>query len=514
MGDRIRAFDWSSTSLGPIAGWPSSLRTAVNILLQSPVPIVLLWGTDGIMIYNDAYSVIAGARHMSLLGAKLLEGWAEVADFNKNMMGKVLHQGETLSYKDQQFILYRNNIAEEVWMDLNYSPVNDDNGNRAGVLSIVVETTQHVKVERRLQESEERFRSMAEASKTLIATCNETSAANYFNPAWFEITGRTRDELAGKGWTTLLHPDEKEAFLDVYSAAFQARKVMVREFRLLTADGSYRWQLAVASPRFHPDGSLAGYISMCTDINAQKLAEKAAEEASRRKSQFLANMSHELRTPLNAVIGFAEMMESGIAGTLNERQDRYVQNILSSGRHLLEMVNEILDLARIESGKAELHAKPIQLAELMAEMEAMFIPLAAKRNIRMTVEREPSLKIIVGDPLRLRQILVNLVSNAIKFNRPEGSIRIRWFRDGPDWVVCEVQDTGCGIPAAKLPDLFSEFYQVDSSFARRHEGTGLGLTVTRRLVELHGGSIGVESVEGEGSVFRFRLPAVYHPGTA
>ena len=156
----IRAFDWTRTPLGPISGWPQSLRTAVDIVLRSPVPLVMLWGRDGIMIYNDAYSVFAGGRHPQLLGSKVLEGWPEVADLNRRVMDVGL-RGETLSFRDEHLVLHRSGRPEDVWVDLDYSPLLDESGKPAGVLAVVVETTERVRAEKALRESEAQFRTFA-----------------------------------------------------------------------------------------------------------------------------------------------------------------------------------------------------------------------------------------------------------------------------------------------------------------------------------------------------------------
>lgn len=167
MGDLIRAFDWSATSLGPLEAWPQTLRITVNLMLQSPVPIVMLWGDDGIMLYNDAYSVFAGTRHPALLGSKVLEGWKEVASFNQHVMTQVM-QGKTLSYKDQQLTLHRNHTPEQVWMDLHYSPIMNEAGQPAGVWAIVIETTAHILAEQRQQ----RLNSMTHQRNELVKLNN------------------------------------------------------------------------------------------------------------------------------------------------------------------------------------------------------------------------------------------------------------------------------------------------------------------------------------------------------
>ena len=184
MGALIRSRDWSATGLGPISGWPQSLKTTVGILLRSPVPIVLLWGPDGIMIYNDAYSVFAEGRHPILFGSNVREGWPEVADFNDNVM-KVGLSGGTLSYCDQELTLHRKGFPEQVWMNLDYSPVPDENGRPAGVLAVVVETTQRVLTERALAKTEERLRQALNASGMVGTFDWHVQSDTFFSDARF-----------------------------------------------------------------------------------------------------------------------------------------------------------------------------------------------------------------------------------------------------------------------------------------------------------------------------------------
>ena len=203
----IRQFDWTRTGLGPLSAWPQSLKTVTDTLLRSPVPIVLLWGPDGIMIYNDAYSVFAGGRHPKLLGSKVREGWPEVADFNDNVMTVGL-AGGTLAYRDQELTLYRHGRPEQVWMNLDYSPVLNEAGQPAGVIAIVVETTERVMAERSVAESEERFRLIANSAPVPMWVSKLDGTRGFANHAYLEFLGLPYEEAIVFDWRKILHPDD------------------------------------------------------------------------------------------------------------------------------------------------------------------------------------------------------------------------------------------------------------------------------------------------------------------
>jgi len=217
-------------------------------------------------------------------------------------------------------------------------------------------------------------------------------------------------------------------------------------------------------------------------------------------------MSHELRTPLNAIIGFADLMVRGKVGKLAPDHQEYLGDILASSKHLLQLINDVLDLAKVESGTMEMRPEPIDLVRLVREVSDVVRGLAAGKRLRVESTVDPVLTDVVADPARLKQILYNYVSNAIKFTPEGGRVQVRITPDATDFFRIEVEDTGIGIPAEDIPRLFVEFQQLDATVAKKFQGTGLGLALTRRIAEAHGGRVAVKSTPGAGSTFSVILP--------
>jgi PAS domain S-box-containing protein len=363
--------------------------------------------------------------------------------------------------------------------------------------------------ELRARNSEAQLKAVLDNAGEAIISVSRDGIIVAPNRAAEKIFGYPSRELVGKPISVLFDQGTPERFVE---RAAQADAPHVDEARCRRRSGEV-FPAEVSFSRIAFEGGVL-LISFWRDISGRKAAEarlvEAAEEAqaaSLSKSHFLANMSHELRTPLNAIIGFADILKDEILGPLGAPKYReYVRDIAESGAHLLQLVNDILDLSRIESGRYQLTLQPLNLGEIAVSVERQFEVLAQQKRIRFVNSIGHDLPPISGDHRALRQVLYNLVSNAIKFTREGGEVSLSaaWRRDV---IELAVTDTGIGIPKEALPRLGRPFEQVETSYARTHGGTGLGLAITKKLIGLHSGSLIVESELGVGSTFTVRFAA-------
>ncbi len=472
-------------------------------------------------------------------------------------VAKVLETGEIQGLANHTVLIARDGtewpIADSA------APIRDALGRVSGVVLVFRDVSAERQAERTIREqnalleqrvrdrtaqlraSEAHLRSLIDNVPALIAYVDAQQRYVYVNdgyrklfaPGQASVDGRTAREVLG---------EERYAI-----AAPRIAKVLQGEAQGYDWQPSPDvWQMVKYVPQRDAQGRVAGYYVLISDITERKQAEQEIrdlnaslerrvaertaqlEEANRAKSDFLANMSHELRTPLNAIIGFSEMLKDGLLGELDAKQSGFVADIFNAGTHLLALINDILDLSKVEAGMMRLEADALDLPALLQSSLLMVREKAADHRIRLTTDLDPGLGTIAGDERKVKQIVYNLLANAVKFSPDGGAVTLSARRcsraaiaakparpsrllplpPGEDHEFIEicVEDAGAGIAEEDLPKLFEPFMQVDSSAARRQQGTGLGLAMVRRLAELHGGTVGVASRRGAGSVFSVWLP--------
>jgi PAS domain S-box-containing protein len=390
------------------------------------------------------------------------------------------------------------------------------------------------RLDQRLRDQHFYTRSLIESNIDALMTTDPRGIITDVNKQMEELTGCTRDELVGapfKGYFTDPERADEAIKLVLSLGKFKNYEITARARNGSLTVVSYN------ATTFHDrDGNLQGVFAAARDVTESKRLEHALqmknielEEASRMKSEFLANMSHELRTPLNAIMGFSELLRDGLAGPMSDQQRTFVGNIFGSGQHLLALINDILDLSKVEAGKESLDLEPVQVSTLFTHALSIISEQAVARRIELRMDVPEELGSILADHRKAKQIVYNLLSNAVKFSHDGGRVTLRATRvpraevgqaagpwagrgflasdqDCEEFLAICVTDAGIGIVAEDLELLFTPFTQIDSGLARRFDGTGLGLAMVRRLAELHGGAVAVESAAGEGSRFTVWLP--------
>ena len=548
MGALMRSLDWSKTLLGPVSRWPQSLRTAVSILLASRFPMLIHWGPELVQFYNDGFRPILGdLKHPGALGQPAYPWWTEIWDVLTPMFERVL-AGEGTWYENQLILPNRNGYIEETYFTFSHSPIRDESGRVVGIFQAVTETTERVLDERRLRTLHDLGINTAtaqvtqEACRIATETLSQNAADIPFALLYLLDESRRQAHLAG---TAGLEPDTPASprVIDLsaedkpgsWPLARVARTGQTAQVDNLVAQfGALPggpWPespfvalvLPVAQPGVTlPTGLLVVGISPRRALNdtyrrflslvagqiatavantrALEMERKRAEalaELDRAKSQFLANMSHELRTPLNGILGYAQILKKG--KTITDQQKNGLNIIHQCGEHLLNLINDVLDISKIEARKMELYPKNFHFPEFLEAIAEICRIRAEQKGIELIYETlTPIPKAVRADEKRLRQVLINLLGNAVKFTE-QGYIT---FKVGyhQEKFRFQVEDTGIGIAKEKLEEIFLPFQQVGEKI-RETEGTGLGLTISRQLAELMGGDLKVESTLGKGSVF-------------
>ncbi|MDF1505195.1 hybrid sensor histidine kinase/response regulator [Roseisolibacter sp. H3M3-2] len=529
-----REFDWGATSLGPVPGWSPTLRTIVRACLESPAPINLWCGPERLLVYNDGYRRILGAKHPASLGRPGLEVWAEIRADIEPMFAHVDAGGAPIYAEDARFVLSVDGEGTPdtiAYYTFGLSAVRDDDGATVAYFNPATETTARVAAEAALAESRRRLDSALLAGEVGTFEWRIPDDRLFGDANFGRIFGIALDETGAaplSAYLAALHPDDRDRVVALIEHTLATGAPYEAEYRIIPGAETgrpERWVQARGLLERDAAGRPERFPGVVQDVTRRREAEDerarllAAAEAARReadvanraKSDFLASMSHELRTPLNAIGGHTQLLEMELHGPLTPAQRGTLARIDRAQRHLLGLINDILNYAKLESGRVEYVMRAIPLADVVADVLPMVEPLVVAREL--TVDAAGAAPAPDGGPHvwadreKLAQVLLNLLSNAVKFTDVGGRIAVRCAQQG-DAAALTVADTGVGIPADQLEAIFAPFVQVrprGQPYAEKAEGTGLGLAISRDLARGMGGDLTVASVEGAGSEFTLTL---------
>jgi PAS domain S-box-containing protein len=556
LGQLIREHDWAQTSLGPIENWPQSLKTSVNLILNSRHPMWVGWGPDAVFLYNDAYiQVLSLAKHPWALGKPTAEVWPEIWDVIGPLLKNVYERGEASFLDDVRLLMNRGDFLEETYYSFSYSPIRDESGVVAGLFCPSTEVTPKVINARRLGTLAE-LSATSLVQKTTEAACASAVAALEKNPddipfaLLYLIDGegkvaRLEQSCGLPGAIDGLTPVSveltvenrqqcfwplaevvKEAQSQVVSATDiaglplgaaqqQVSQVMVLPITSRGDGGMVGVLVAGVNPARRLDAEYRTFFELAAgQIATAILNVRAAEEERKRlealaeidraKTAFFSNVSHEFRTPLTLMLGPVEDLLSRSHTDLSPAAKNQLELVNRNGSRLLRLVNTLLDFSRLEAGRMQGVYEPTNLSHFTLELASVFRSATERAGLKLELDCSPLAEPVFVDRSMWEKIVLNLISNAFKFTF-EGTIGVS-LRDAGDNVELRVRDTGVGIPAEELPRLFDRFHRIENSRSRTHEGSGIGLALVQELAKLHGGFVRVESVLGQGSTFLVSLP--------
>jgi PAS domain S-box-containing protein len=554
MARRMRELDWSKTPLGPPELWPQSLRTTVSTSLDCAFPIVMYWGPQLVVLYNDEYCPMLGPeKHPLALGRPGADVWAEIWDVIKPMLSQVVSRGEPTRSRDLLLHIDRRGYPEEAYFSFSFSPIRAEEGKVAGVFCPVIETTDKIIGERRLRTlrdlaarckgaESERLACVA-AANVLAANPHDVPFALVYridedarSASLLATAGISPDAAAASSHVSLdangdglwslaavarsgrpaLAVDLQRQFASLPSGAWKTppHTAIVLPVLMPGSDHPRAVLVAAVSPMRALDDDYSTFFGLIASQIASGLADAEALEAERKRAEalaeldraktaFFSNVSHEFRTPLTLMISPLNDLASS-AGLLPADAAAAVDVARRNSLRLLKLVNTLLDFSRIEAGRIDASYEASDLASLTADLASVFRSAIERAGLRLVVDCEPLQQPVYVDRDMWEKIVLNLLSNAFKHTF-DGSITVCLERHH-DRVTLSVSDTGTGIPASDVTRVFERFHRVKNARARTHEGTGIGLALVQELVRLHGGSVSVQSAEGHGTTFTVSVP--------
>lgn len=551
MGERIRTYDWSKTSLGPIENWPRSLRTCIRIMLTSRQPIWIGWGKELIKFYNDPYKTIVGGKHPHALGSPASVVWRDIWKDIEPMLKQVMEKDEGTYVESQLLIMVRNGYPEETYYTFSYTPIPGDEGGTAGMICANTDDTDRIISERqlktltqlstRLTDSRSNEEIISKTISTLhdnphdfpfalfysisdnkasLSRSTELGNAEVSIPRTFnlndnsEIAALFRNATATKQMQII--DDLKKKLGEMPKGAWEIApdKALILPVIQASAKEPFGFLVVGFNPYRLLNEKYSSFFSLIADQVATSFADvhileeerkraEALAEIDRAKTIFFSNISHEFRTPLTLLLGpIEDVVQSADS---NREIKRKMEVAYRNALRMQKLVNTLLDFSRIEAGRMEGKFTKVDICQLTEDLASTFRSAVEKAGMRLEFQCEKTESEVYVDVDMWEKIVLNLISNAFKYSR-EGVITVG-VKQVKDEIQVTVRDSGIGIPAAHLDKIFERFHRVENTDGRSQEGTGIGLAMVKELVKIHHGSISVSSEQGKGSVFTVTIPA-------
>ncbi|MES3038590.1 MAG: PAS domain S-box protein [Bdellovibrionota bacterium] len=485
-----------------------------SVFTQLPAAIAVVRGKElRYEIANEPYCDLIG-KYREIIGRSVEEVFPDMPAENMHYIRRAGLNGERFTNTEMPVSLDWDNSGKVTpkYINIIYEPLFDSRRRPDGFIVFASDVTAQVLSRKNVEEVADNFRVLTETIPNMVWTARADGTLEYFNQKWFEYTGLTEEQTFKQQDLEVIHPDDYQNMQVAWKGSIATGNPLEIEYRIRRAvDGEYRWHIARALPVYDVNAKIEKWFGTCTDIHDRKAleqelvrAKEAAEQANQAKSNFLANMSHEIRTPLGAILGFSQLLKT----TLGPESQGwpYLDTIVRNSRALTQIIDDILDLSKVEAGKLSIDKATINLRDVLKEVSSLFSITTKTKNIYLEVDLSSDFSPIIStDAARLRQILINLIGNAVKFTST-GGVRVLVTHTEENKINFLISDTGIGVDEKYHQELFKPFSQGDSSTTRKFGGTGLGLILSRRLAQALGGDITlVESKLGKGSKFLLEI---------